>query len=66
MELDVGAGGAWAESEALDALLAPLLSAPQRRLPVKLLCSDEAACAERCAKAFLAVKVRARGRRPVV
>ena len=38
-------------------LLLPLLVAMQRKLPTEVLCTDEAACAQRCAKAFLAVKV---------
>lgn len=48
----------WLESEELEVLLLPLLAAAQRKLPTEALCSDEAACAQRCAKAFLAVKVR--------
>ena len=47
----------WLESEELDVLLLPLLVAMQRKLPTEVLCTDEAACAQRCAKAFLAVKV---------
>ena len=50
----------WLESEELDVLLLPLIAASQRKLPTEVLCSDEAACAQRCAKAFLAVKVRER------
>ena len=47
----------WLESEELNVLLLPLLAAAQRKLPTEVLCSDETACAQRCAKAFLAVKV---------
>lgn len=57
MELDVNGSAGWLESEELDVLLLPLLVAMQRKLPTEVLCSDEAACAQRCAKAFLAVKV---------
>ena len=60
VELEAGADAACLDSAELDALLAPLLAAPQRKLPIALLCSDEAACGQRCAKAFLAVKVRTR------
>ena len=57
MELDVNGSAGWLESEELDVLLLPLLVAMQRKLPTEVLCTDEAACAQRCAKAFLAVKV---------
>lgn len=57
VELDAGSSTHWMESEEMEALVAPLLTAAQRKLPTDLLCSDEAACAQRCAKAFLAVKV---------
>lgn len=59
MELEAGSSTGWMESEEADALIAPLAAAAQRKLPTDLLCSDEAACAQRCAKAFLAVKVSA-------
>ncbi len=57
VELEMGGSTGWIESEEVDALVAPLATAAQRKLPTELLCSDEAACAQRCAKAFLAVKV---------
>lgn len=57
VELELGGSTGWIESEEVDALVAPLATAAQRKLPTELLCSDEAACAQRCAKAFLAVKV---------
>lgn len=57
VELDVNGSAGWLESEELDVLLLPLLAAAQRKLPTEVLCSDETACAQRCAKAFLAVKV---------
>lgn len=57
VELELGGSTGWIESEEVDALVAPLATAAQRKLPTDLLCSDEAACAQRCAKAFLAVKV---------
>ncbi len=57
VELDVNGSAGWLESEELDVLLLPLLAASQRKLPTEVLCSDETACAQRCAKAFLAVKV---------
>ena len=57
VELDVNGSAGWLESEELDVLLLPLLVAMQRKLPTEVLCTDEAACAQRCAKAFLAVKV---------
>lgn len=60
VELDVNGSAGWLESEELDVLLLPLIAASQRKLPTEVLCSDEAACAQRCAKAFLAVKVRER------
>ena len=56
VELDVNGSAGWLESEELDVLLLPLLAASQRKLPTEVLCSDETACAQRCAKAFLAVK----------
>ncbi|CAL8469671.1 g9212 [Coccomyxa elongata] len=56
VELELGGSTGWIESEEVDALVAPLATAAQRKLPTDLLCSDEAACAQRCAKAFLAVK----------
>jgi hypothetical protein len=57
VELDAGSSTHWMESEEMEAIVAPLLTAAQRKLPTDLLISDETACAQRCAKAFLAVKV---------
>ena len=51
-------GCAWAESEEVGALLAPLAAATAaRKLPTDQLVSEDLSCAQRCAKAFAAVKV---------